>query len=715
MSLFGIAMVYSAAGDQTQASQFLHEALSNWAQVDQPRGQVGSLRALALIEAQEGHDAQSIQLDREALRLATDAPVRIRLLIQIADSESHLSQMPAAYDDLSLAARISAGADPVSRAAVNLEQGVLEFREGHLDSARRLIAAAQASERTLGLEAPDFEALLAASRVEVAAGRSNAALRDLNAGLHLSETLRVQSLDPELRATSMQPLRPAFDLEVALWVQRYQRALRAGDRVAATHAALAGLEVTERARARAMQDIALADYSQAPGKALATLLQHKAELIRDIAAHEYRLEEGGPPTLNATIQTDISHLREQLALTDSRLAALSGPSRHVDTEGLLPGLDRIPADTALISYWLGETRAYAWIATRATVQLVNLGAVETLRTAARQAHAVFGDLTTTSVEGRLAADEQLSQIALRPLLPLLASKVARLVVIPDGPLHYVSFAALPLRAASGDSFLIRQYQLAYGTSVGTLLKRAQTSGATEDRMLLVADPVYNSNDPRLLGSSGTQQLAQVNPPLRFRSGLAPTALERLPATATEAAAIAAVAAPTVIDRLEGLAATRDSVLGRPLERYRYIHLAVHATTDAAIPQLSSLVFSSYNRSGQPIQSRVWAGDLMTRRFNADTVVLSACDTALGTAIGGEGLLGLRYVVLARGARSVVASLWAVPDLSTERLMQVFYRGLLQAHQRPDLALALAMRRSIQDGPQDPAFWGAFTTTIEAVN
>jgi CHAT domain-containing protein/tetratricopeptide (TPR) repeat protein len=715
LSLFGIGMVYGAAGDQAQATVFLRESLSEWAQVDQPRGQVATLRALALIEAQQGHDAESVRLDREALRLVTDAAVRIRLLVQIADSESRLGQVAAAHEDLSLAAQISASADPVSRGAVNLEQGVLEFRAGHLDSARRLIAAAQARDRALGLEAPDFDALLAASRVEIAAGRPDTALRDLNEGLSLSETLRIQSLDPELRATSMQPLRPAFDLEVALWAQKYQRALRAGEHAAATHAAIAGLEVAERARARAMQDIALADYSQAPDTALATLLKHKAELIHDIAAHEYRLEEAGPPSVNATVQTDISHLREQLALNDSKLAALAGPSQRTDVEGLPPRLDRIPADTALISYWLGETQSYAWIATRSAIQLVDLGPVAALRDAARQAHEVFSDLTATSPEGRAGADERLSQIALRPVLALLPAGVTRLVVIPDGPLHYVSFAALPIQANGRDSFLVRQYQLAYGSSVGALLKGARPAGVTQDRMLLVADPVYNRNDSRLGGSIGTQQLAWVSEPLRLRSGLVPAALERLPDTAAEAAAITSVAPPTVIDRLEGLAATRDAVLGRPLERYRYIHLAVHATTDATIPQLSSLVFSAVNSTGQPIESRVWAGDLMTRRFNADTVVLSACDTALGTAIGGEGLLGLRYVVLARGARSVVASLWAVPDLSTERLMQVFYRQLLQVHQRPELALALAMRQSIHDGPQDPAFWAAFTTTLESVN
>jgi CHAT domain-containing protein len=169
-----------------------------------------------------------------------------------------------------------------------------------------------------------------------------------------------------------------------------------------------------------------------------------------------------------------------------------------------------------------------------------------------------------------------------------------------------------------------------------------------------------------------------------------------------------------VDHLEGFGATRDAVLARPLERYRYIHFAVHATTDAEIPQLSSLVLSTYDAGGSRVMDRIWAGDLMGRRFNARTVVLSACDTALGRDIGGEGLFSLRYVVLARGAQSVVASLWDVPDRSTATLMQAFYKGLLQENRRPESALTLAMRQMLQQGPRDPVFWAPFTATIASL-
>ena len=169
-----------------------------------------------------------------------------------------------------------------------------------------------------------------------------------------------------------------------------------------------------------------------------------------------------------------------------------------------------------------------------------------------------------------------------------------------------------------------------------------------------------------------------------------------------------------VDRLEGFTASRAQVLGHPLENYRYIHFAVHGTTDADFPQLSSIVLSSYDERGARIDDRVWAGDLLTRSLNADTVVFSACDTALGKRVAGEGLVGLRYMAIARGAHSVVASLWSVPDQVTSELMNLFYEQLLERNQPADAALATAMRRMIAKGVTDPALWAAFTVSISRI-
>jgi CHAT domain-containing protein/tetratricopeptide (TPR) repeat protein len=715
-SLFGLGMVYSAAGDRALAADFLRQARDISARAGEGRDVVSVLRALAMIEAQNGHHEEAIRLDRDALARATGPIVRAHLLAQIADAESLLGRNQAAADDLTVATRIPEAADAVSRALLQFQRGVLDLRAGRFARARAQLQAALATDRAFGLDAAAFDADVTLAQVDAAAGHPDLALRDLDAGLTLSEVLRVEVSDPELRASSMQPLRPAFDMKVDLLAGAYQRTVNAAHPKEAERAARAALAVTERSRARAMQDIAVGDYTHGTEARADLLLRQKTQLLHDLAAHEDRLEAGGAPSLTdprvAAIRTDVAHLREQLAVLDSQLAILGG-SDAARSQRRAVALSVPPADVAILAYWLGSSKAYAWLQTRSQVRLIDLGPTDTLRHAIDTAHAAYSDPTGASMQERLRAGASLSRRVLQPVLSQLPAGISRLVVIPDGPLHYISFAALPTDAAAEDSFLIEKFEVAYGSSIATVLAPAATPQPTDARMLLVADAVYATDDPRLLHPAAAAR-ATAAESVRLRSAPNLKALERLPATAVEASGIARIAAPLAVEYLAGFAATRDAVLSRPFERYRYIHFAVHATSDAEIPQLSSLVLSSYDSAGRSLENHIWAGDLMARRFNARTVVLSACQTALGPDIGGEGLFSLRYVILARGAQSVIASLWAVPDLSTATLMQAFYKSLLEAHRRPESALTLAIRRMLREGPRDPVFWAPFTATVASL-
>jgi CHAT domain-containing protein len=711
-SLSGIGMVYSAAGDRVLAATFLNQAMDIFTQAEEGRESVSVLRALANIAAQDGHQEEAIRLDREALAHATDPIVRERLFTEIADSESLLDRNQAAENDLTLAARIPRADDPVSHTLLERERGVFDYRSGRLTKAHTLLESALTTDRAFGLDAAAFDAELLLARVDIAARQLEPAMRDLDAALKLSEVLRVQVSDPELRATSIQPLRPAFDLKVDLLANAYQKAVSAGNVNAAERAARNALAVTERSRSRVMRDISIADYTHGAAAEVDQLLRRKSQLLADLEAHEDRLAAAAVSSMTdprvTTVRADVAHLREELAVLDSRLAMLSQSAADA-----LPGRKHAeaatPADVALISYWLGDSDAYAWLQTQSQVRLIDLGPADTVRAAANAEHSAYDIANGASLDKRLHAGAGLSRLVLQPVLALVPVGVTRLIIIPDGPLHYVSFAALPMRAKAGDSFLIGKYEVAYGSSIASVLTK-NARRESPDGMLLVADAVYGADDPRLFHAVASRALIAAERP-QLRGGLNMDTLERLPGTATEARSIADMATPIRVETLEGLAATRDAVLSRPLEHYRYIHFAVHATTDSEIPQLSSLVLSTYDAGGHRLENRIWAGDLMGRRFNARTVVLSACDTALGRDTGGEGLFSLRYVLLARGAESVVASLWAVPDRSTATLMQNFYKGLLQENLRPESALTLAMRQMVRQGLRDPAFWASFTATI----
>jgi CHAT domain-containing protein len=267
---------------------------------------------------------------------------------------------------------------------------------------------------------------------------------------------------------------------------------------------------------------------------------------------------------------------------------------------------------------------------------------------------------------------------------------------------------------------VEGHDVAVTPSIDMLLHAENRSAepAAGKQMLLVADPVYGRKDPRVGGTSGSAPPADLVADTRsvslLRGGSDTFRLPRLPGTAREAAVIASLLPSGNVDRLDGFAANRDRFLSAALGQYRFIHVASHATTDAEIPQASALILSTVDRLGQEIDGRVLAADFMSFRLHADTVVLSACDTALGKSVAGEGLVGLRYVMLARGARSVVSSLWPASDQITAELMVRFYSDLLHRNSSVISAWSAASRATLADRYADPGAWGAFALTVSHI-
>jgi CHAT domain-containing protein len=122
----------------------------------------------------------------------------------------------------------------------------------------------------------------------------------------------------------------------------------------------------------------------------------------------------------------------------------------------------------------------------------------------------------------------------------------------------------------------------------------------------------------------------------------------------------------------------------------YIHFATHGFLDERFPLNSALALTMPERPGVGQDNGLLqAWEIFERlRINADLVVLSACETALGKEMGGEGLVGLTRAFQYAGARSIVASLWNVADETTPELMKRFYT-YLKAGRTKDEALRAA--------------------------
>ncbi len=127
------------------------------------------------------------------------------------------------------------------------------------------------------------------------------------------------------------------------------------------------------------------------------------------------------------------------------------------------------------------------------------------------------------------------------------------------------------------------------------------------------------------------------------------------------------------------------------------------------PHLSGLVFSTVDRQGAPQDGFLRADEAANLKLRADLVVLSACQTALGKELRGEGLLGLARGFMYAGAPRVIASLWRVADSATTDLMSTFYQGLLRDHLPAAEALRLAKLRLMRNPLRsNPYYWAGFT-------
>jgi len=137
--------------------------------------------------------------------------------------------------------------------------------------------------------------------------------------------------------------------------------------------------------------------------------------------------------------------------------------------------------------------------------------------------------------------------------------------------------------------------------------------------------------------------------------------------------------------------------------YGVLHLATHALVNEAGPMYSSIALTPDKDEDGFLE----AWEIMRLKLNADIVVFSACETALGEMRAGEGMLGLSRAFFSAGVPTVVASLWSVEDNATRKLMERFH-ALLRDGRRPADALRGAQLHLLHDTPyKNPFYWAPF--------
>lgn len=388
----------------------------------------------------------------------------------------------------------------------------------------------------------------------------------------------------------------------------------------------------------------------------------------------------------------LAEQRRARTLADQLLKAAfmrGAPPPHGGTSGL-PDLERLakslPERTAVVEYLTGRggQATTAYLLTSAGVTGAVLPPADSLAVDLER----FAALTERG-EAATEVAARLARALLTPVLRSLPATVTRLIVVPDGRLHRVPFDALPLEDGRP---LVSRFAVSRAPSAVIaleLLPRASSPAAP--RLLALADPRF---------AGETSQAPDPDTEV-YRSGYAESGgLPRLAGSRGEARAVARFA-PGAVVRLRDDAS--EAYLKRAaLDSFQIIHLATHALVDEESPGRSSLALAPGNGE----DGFVGAGELGQLHLNADLVVLSACRTAGGAVVGGEGVQGLTAPLLAAGARAVVATLWPIGDRRTTRLVEDLYRGLASGATLGD-ALQGAKLAAVARG-ETSAAWAAFT-------
>ncbi len=765
-----IGLVYWQIGDVPRAMIYFEQAVVLARANDNRHGEILAYIYLGKSHASLGDSAKAVDYLQKALSLTrkiNDRRREIFGLINLARVQFKFGEYEKCLENLNQSLIISRELDDKPNMAASLQMfGQVYLTSGNTEKAleylKQALEARQAVEDTFGLA----ENLMLLAKAENQSGLVDAAQTHAEEAIRLIEQVRARVKVADLRDSFSANLQDFYGFYVELLMQR--------DKLAPdkNYAALA-LQANERARARGLLNLLAESNADIRQGVDAKFLDKEIELRNLLAARMENLTRvlSGKHTPEQAeklkkeveqIRADYQQTQAQIRRTSPRYAALTQPKTLSLAEIQTEVLD---ADSVLLEYALGAEKSFLWIVTKDSFQTVELPKRAEIEKAARLTYDALTARnkrvkfeTTDERRSRieqadadfLNLSKDLSKTILAPAAQFLKKK--RLLIVADGALQYIPFAALRIADSklqipnskteaesgvwnleSGIKYLVETNEIINLPSVSTLaiLRREMNGRLPAPKTLAVlADPVFDVKDERFQASGAKKKLAPKFETVAFTKNkdgdstknLKRAArdfdledeeginLPRLPFTRREADSISASLPVNQRSKMLGFDATRNAVFNAELSNYRYVHFATHSFLNNKNPELSGIVLSLFDENGKEQDGFLRVGEVFNLKLPAELVVLSGCRTGLGKEIKGEGLVGLTRGFMYAGAKRVVVSLWDVNDEGTSELMANFYREMLGTKKlSPASALRQAQISMLKEKRwQNPYFWATFT-------
>lgn len=715
--LVHIGQLYQAQNDLTQALRFFYEAR------DLKPGQP----VLAYVLTNIGSALSLQNLPQQALEAVNQAlDIQVKLNDRRGEAISRQKRADAYY----LLGRYSEASAELDRAL----------------SLWRFVQDSRGEATTLNTMA----------RIELDLNNLDEALKHNNQALSIIESLRTKVSSHHLRTSYFATQENYYALNVDLNMRLYQQTR--DKQFLAT-----ALQASERSRARTLMDVLTETRITVAEGISPELLKMEQEVQRRLRAKSEALtlllgkphSDGDVSVVSkdlVKLQREYDNVKDRIRTINPKYSQLTQPQPLgvVDIQRLLDD------ETMLLEYALGEKRSYGWVVTKNSIEGIELPGRQTIETTALRLITALTDRdqnqpgeTPVQRQARIkkldaeynANASLLSKIVLDPLAALLSRK--RLLVVADGTLQFIPFAALPVPktvvslTGTADStasntkarprLLVDDHEIINLASASVLaVQRNVLAGrkAAPQAAAVFASAVFEPNDPRV--QSGTSKghgvpkgpkphpqgspketLGQVL--TRSMKGVGLERISWLPYSREEALAIEKVVRPRGKTMLAlDFDASRATITSKGLSDYRVLHFATHGIVNLEHPELSGLILSLVDESGKPQDGYIRLHDIYNLNLPAELIVLSACQTGVGKQIRGEGLMTLTRGFMYAGAARVVASLWKVDDLATAELMGKFYKEMFTNGRQPADALRAAQIGMSKDKRwQSPYYWAGF--------
>jgi tetratricopeptide (TPR) repeat protein len=736
ITLTGLAYAYMYLGETRKALDNFTQSLSLRRSINNLRGEAMALYGIGSVQALVGEEERALQNFFESLSLrrrVDDKQGEAVTLIGIGKAYRRLGRNQEALKYLSQALDIlEHSSNHTGLADVLATIGWVYYSLGQTDKALEYLQKALPLTKDVGDPGGQAMTLYGLARVEYRRGNLSLARDYIDEALRIIESLRAKVSSEQLRLSYFASVQDYYDFYIEL-LMRLDQLDPAGHHVAA------GLQISERSRARSLLDIlteAKADIRQGVAPELLAKEQNLQKQIN--AKMDYHLRLQAKATGRDQIQLiaeEIQSLRQQyddvrklIRKTSPRYASLHYPEPLSLAELQRSVLDQ---NTVLLEFALGSDHCYLWVVTMNSIEgqcLPDSG--QDIREAAGS---LIKQLATTG--GSMRSFQVAADRVSRMLLP--AAAIAHLrekrtvLVVSNGILQSLPFGILSLSSRPQPYVpLIVDHELINLPSASTLAMLRSDLGYHSRRSLqsivVFADPVFTDEDERVIRSSNcvpANQVKSLESPKYGRRGgqnksqiaemlavgndkvRAGVALTRLPGTRREAQILERLAprSKLILDFDATLpAATEPSV-----SDYQIVHFATHGIAPDDHPEFSGVVLSLVDKQGCAHEGYLGLPIVYNLSLRVDLVVLSACETGLGEEVRGEGLIGLTRGFMYAGSPRVIASLWKVRDNATEELMRRMYTGIFKAGMRPSAALSSAAASMWKDQRWAPSDWAGF--------